>query len=148
MWTCGLNLGRKSLTNSVTTHLPKNSQHFRATCYSQYLLCRRFIMRGNYSIMKNQHMHLYNYICCLLTTPKYMGCVWRICPRFVTHNSLLYSLILYTLRMVAEGDRNMLVWLINKVYNYKCICWFFHIACLNTRYGTSWGGYLGPRGMR
>jgi uncharacterized membrane protein YhiD involved in acid resistance len=30
---------------------------------------------------------------------------------------LLYSLILYTLRRVAEGDQNMSLWSINNVYN-------------------------------
>ena len=30
---------------------------------------------------------------------------------------LLYSLVLYTLRIVAEGDRNMYVCSVNNVYN-------------------------------
>jgi hypothetical protein len=47
---------------------------------------------------------------------------------------LLYSLILYALKMVADGDRNTWMWSIN---NRKCMCWFsslynevkFYISC-------------------
>ena len=62
-------------------------------------------------------------------TYDYIRCVCR------THNFLLYPLILYTLRMVAEGNRNMYVWSISNVHNQMCICWFLHKACLNARYG-------------
>ena len=37
--------------------------------------------------------------------------------------------------MAAEGDRNMYIWSIDNVHNYKCICWFLHKACLKARCG-------------
>jgi hypothetical protein len=107
--------------------------------------------------MKKPTNVLMNYIHCLLITPTCFGrllrpsswctvlqstikcCVWQICQRFykfrsrsyLTHKVLLYSLIMYTVTMLAVGDRNMQEWSIN-----KCNCWFLHKACLNARYGT------------
>jgi hypothetical protein len=83
--------------------------------------------------MKKPTHALINYIRCLLATPTYFGRLLRPSSeedKYFMNSDLglirhtQHFIVLYTLKMVAEGDRNIQVWSIN---NHKCICWFFFI---------------------